>query len=257
VKPHGTTASAELDRPPVRRILVVEHEADAGAGLVGEGILLAGHEMVVVGPTAQREVPTTPAGFDGVVVLGGTPGPTDDHAAAWLPGVRRLIGACLDAETPYLGICLGAQLLAVVAGGVVARAANGPELGLGDLRLTAAAAEDPLLGGLPTEVSGLQWHFLEVAELPQGSTTLCSSDRCLNQAFRVGAHAWGMQFHLEATAATAEAWTLDDSDLGSLGLRGEQIVADVRAREADLRAWWSQLTARWLGVVEQVASARP
>jgi GMP synthase-like glutamine amidotransferase len=256
VRPGSAAASPQLDRSSARRILVVEHEADAGAGLVGEGILRAGHELVVVGPAAQREVPATPAGFDGVVVLGGTPGPTDDHAAAWLPAVRRLIRACLDAETPYLGICLGAQLLAVVAGGIVARAARGPELGLGELRLTAAAAEDPLLGGLPTEVSSLQWHFLEVADLPQGSTTLCSSDRCLNQAFRVGAHAWGMQFHLEATAATAEAWTLDDSDLGGLGLSGEQIVADVRAREADLRAWWSQLTDRWLGIVEQVGSAR-
>lgn len=238
-----------------RRILVVEHEENAGAGLVGERILLAGHEVVTVGPAARREVPLTPTGFDGVVVLGGTPGPTDDHAADWLPRVRRLIGACLEAETPYLGVCLGAQLLAVVAGGRVAVAERGPELGLGELRLAAGAATDPLLGGLPAELSSVQWHFLEVAELPPGSATLCSSDRCPNQAFRVGAHAWGLQFHLEASTATAQEWALEEAELADLGLSGESIVAAVRARETDLRRWWSQVSDRWLGVVDRVASA--
>jgi GMP synthase-like glutamine amidotransferase len=235
---------------------VVEHEENAGAGLVGERIVHAGHELVVVGPAARREVPLDPTGFDGVVVLGGTPGPTDDHAADWLPRVRRLIEACLAAQTPYLGVCLGAQLLAVVAGGRVAVAERGPELGLGELRLTAGAAADPLLGGLPAELSSVQWHFLEVTELPPGSTTLCSSQRCRNQAFRVGAHAWGLQFHLEASTATAEAWTLEEAELAELarlGLSGESIVAAVRARETDLRLWWSQVSDRWLDVVEQAA----
>jgi len=240
-----------------RRILVVEHEEDAGAGLVGERIERAGHELVVVGPAARREVPLTPTGFDGVVVLGGTPGPTDDHAADWLPRVRQLVAACLAAETPFLGVCLGAQLLAVVAGGRVAVAERGPELGLGELRLTAGAAEDPLLGGLPAELSSVQWHFLEVTELPPGSATLCSSERCRNQAFRVGAHAWGLQFHLEASTATAAAWTLEEAELAGLGLSGESLVATVRARETDLRRWWSLVSDRWLGVVEEAAEARP
>jgi GMP synthase-like glutamine amidotransferase len=238
-----------------RRILVVEHEENAGAGLVGERILRAGHELVTVGPAARREVPLTPSGYDGVVVLGGTPGPTDDHAAGWLPRVRQLIRACLDEGTPYLGVCLGAQLLAVVAGGRVA-VADRPELGLGELRLAAGAAEDPILGGLPTELSSVQWHFLEVAQLPPGSTTLCSSERCLNQAFRVGPRAWGLQFHLEASTATAQEWALEEAELSSLGLSGDAIVADVRAREGDLRRWWSQVSDRWLGVVEQSASQR-
>ena len=245
----------EAARGPARRILVVEHEENAGAGLVGERIHQAGLEQVTVGPAAGRDVPISPAGYDGVVVLGGTPGPTDDHAAAWLPQVRRLTKACLDEEVPYLGICLGAQLLAVVAGGTVAEARH-PEVGLGELRVTPAAIGDPLLGGLPAESASLQWHFLEVTELPPGSITMCSSDRCRNQAFRVGAHAWGLQFHLEATTATVEAWTLEDADLRRVGLQGEEIVVQVRAREPELRSWWSDLSDRWLGIVEQVAADR-
>ena len=63
-------------------ILVVEHEADAGIGLIGERILAAGVALEVVGPEVGRAIPTSAAGFDGVVVLGGTPGPTDDTVAA-------------------------------------------------------------------------------------------------------------------------------------------------------------------------------
>ena len=114
-----------------------------------------------------------------------------------------------------------------------------------------------MLGGLPAELSSVQWHFLEVTELPPGSATLCSSERCRNQAFRVGAHAWGLQFHLEASTATAEAWTLEEAELAGLGLSGESLVATVRARETDLRRWWSQVSDRWLGVVEEAAEARP
>ena len=140
------------------QVLVVEHEADAGAGLLGERFDAAGVPWTVVGPATGREVPTTCTGYDGVVVLGGTPGPTEDDAAAWLPRVRDLIADCLATTTPYLGVCLGAQLLAVVAGGTVSVARQGPELGVTPMRLTGHAADDPLLAGLPEELAALQWH---------------------------------------------------------------------------------------------------
>jgi hypothetical protein len=73
----------------------------------------------------------------------------------------------------------------------------------------------------------------------------------------VGAHAWGLQFHLEASTATAAAWTLEEAELAGLGLSGESLVATVRARETDLRRWWSLVSDRWLGVVEEAAEARP
>ncbi|WP_344294150.1 glutamine amidotransferase-related protein, partial [Agromyces neolithicus] len=111
------------------RVLIVEHESNAGIGLVGERIAAAGVDMVVVGPEAGGEVPESAAGFDGVVVLGGTPGPTDDDDAVWLPRVRALIADCLAREVPYLGICLGGQMLAVVAGGVVGPVRSGAEVG--------------------------------------------------------------------------------------------------------------------------------
>ncbi|WP_067880921.1 type 1 glutamine amidotransferase [Agromyces aureus] len=240
------------------RVLVVEHEANAGIGLVGERLEAAGIELLVVGPEAGGEVPETAQGVDGVIVLGGTPGPTDDDDAAWLPGVRALIGDCLDRELPFLGICLGAQLLAVVAGGVVGPARDTAEVGLHPLALTDEASEDPLLGGLGDDLAAMQWHFLEVLELPAGSQSLCRSDGCRNQAFRVGAAAWGVQFHLEALASTAEAWARDDSDdLAAVGLTRSAVVEPMRSAEPALRRTWSRVADRWGAIVlaERAADA--
>ena len=235
------------------RVLVVEHEANAGAGLVGERLTAAGIEWTVVGPAAGRDVPTSVEGYDGVVVLGGTPGPTDDDAATWLPQVRALIADCLARSTPYLGICLGAQLLAVVAGGRVTEARRGPEVGVTELSLTEEALGDPLLTGLPRTTRALQWHFLEVSRLPEGSTSMCSSDLCDNQAFRVGPHAWGLQFHLEALASTAAEWAAEGEELAALGIDPATLVADVRAAEPELRAWWSAVSDRWIALVVAAA----
>ena len=242
---------------PTLRVLVVEHERNAGAGLVGERLELAGVEVAVVGPSAGRDVPTTADGHDGVIVLGGTPGPTDDHAADWLPRVRALTEDCLRTTTPFLGICLGAQLLAVVAGGVVREAAQGPELGLTGMRFTDAVAGDPLLDGLPPTVTALQWHYLEVSDLPTGAVALCSSERCRNQAFRVGERAWGLQFHLEALAGTAEDWSAEGDELSALGIEPAALVGEVRAAEAQLRGWWSGVADRWIAVVADRAGTVP
>ncbi|WP_159701586.1 type 1 glutamine amidotransferase [Arthrobacter sp. 18067] len=231
------------------RVLIVEHEANAGVGIIGDRLHAAGIGMVIVGPETGREVPNAPDGFDGVVVLGGTPGPTDDETAVWLPRVRKLISACLDREVPLLGVCLGGQLLAVAAGGSVIRARY-PEIGLGELRLTDAAADDPLFGTLPPQPKALQWHFLEIIELPAGSVALATSERCTNQAFRLGRVAWGTQFHLEATTKTASDWARPDSDaLRLLGLTRPEVVDPMQRDEDELRTTWSTVADRWASVV--------
>jgi GMP synthase-like glutamine amidotransferase len=236
------------------RILVVEHEADAGIGLVGERIARAGAELAVVGPDTGRDVPRSVEGYDGVVVLGGSPSPTDE-SVTWFGDVRGLVRDCLDREVPLLGICLGAQLLGLVAGGRTDLVSGGPEIGVCTLRPTAAAQGDPLLGDLPAQTRSLQWHFYEVRELPPGSTSLVVSDRCVHQAFRVGRYAWALQFHLEALPYTVEAWSRgEDELLGASGLTGPGLVSQMREAEPELRATWSPVADRWLEVVDDRAA---
>lgn len=231
------------------RILVVEHEADAGIGLIGEQVRAAGAEMVVVGPETGREVPRTAEGYDGVVVLGGSPSPTDE-TPAWFPNVRALLADCLHREVPLLGICLGAQLLGIAAGGRTGRVRGGAEIGVHPLWRTDAASGDPLLGDLPKMTRSLQWHSFEVRDLPPGSVTLVSSERCVNQAFRVGSFAWACQFHLEALAATAAAWTVSNGDeLAGVELTAQELTAQMTAAEPELRATWAPVADRWLEIV--------
>lgn len=229
------------------RLLVVEHEDNAGIGLVGRCAGERGWVMDLVGPN-HRSVPEDATGYAGVVVLGGTPGPRDDAVAGWLPAVRTLVASCLDRSVPLLGICLGAQLLAVVAGGRVAPAASGPEIGVVEVGRTEAAAEDPLLRALPGDAPVLAWHHLEVVDLPPGSRSLAATAQCANQAFRVGPVAWGVQFHLEAGSATARAWARDE-ELAPLGRSADAIVAEVRAVETRMAEVWSAVARRWLDVV--------
>jgi GMP synthase-like glutamine amidotransferase len=247
-----TVTSSEADSR--LRILVVEHEADAGIGLVGERIGAARAQMVAVGPETGREVPRTAEGYDGVVVLGGSPSPTDE-TPDWFPNVRALLGHCLDREVPLLGICLGAQLLGLAAGGRTDRVPGGAEIGVPTLWRADAAAGDPLLGDLPATSRSLQWHSFEVRDLPPGSVALVRSERCAHQAFRVGRVAWGLQFHLEALAGTAVAWSAGFGDeLSAVGLTAEELTAQMRAAEPELRATWAPVADRWLAVV---AASRP
>lgn len=238
----------EGDRAP--RVLVVEHERTVPAGMLGERLQASGLSVETAGPDAGSPIPRLPDGYDGVVVLGGSMGPTDDDLAPWLPDVRALIAACLDAGTPLLAICLGAELLAHVAGGRVAPNANGPEVGLTPIRLLPAAADDALLAGVPPVAAAVQWHSLEVRALPAGAVLLAESDRCANQAFRLGDAAWGVQFHPEVLAGIAAGWAEQEfADLEALALDGDAVVGAVREAEPLLRDTWTGLADNWIAVV--------
>lgn len=233
------------------KLLVVEHEADAGLGLLGERFAEIGVETVIVGPDAGRPVPDSLDGYDGLIVLGGAMGPTDDGVAPWLPATRELLARAVEESVPTLGICLGAQLLATATGGHVRRIPGAPEVGLLSVELTEAAASDPLLGGFDhPELPVVQWHWLEADRLPDGAELLASSPACRNQAFRLGESAWGLQFHPEALGATAQAWTSVE-DITEDGLDPETVVGEVRRAEPELRGAWQTLADRFASVAQE------
>lgn len=237
------------------RVLVVEHQGNAGIGHFATSLTAQGVELHTVGPATTEDVPESLDGFDGLIVLGGSMGPTDDDAAPWLPGTRALLAESVERSVPTLGICLGAQLLATATGGAVRNMPGGPEVGLLPVGFDAAHAQDPLFGPLAgSTVPTVQWHWLEAAELPQGATVLASNEACRNQAFRLGTAAWGVQFHPEALSPTAEDWVVEEGDgLDELGLSGPDVVAEVRAAEDRLRRLWGGVAERFAGVVREAA----
>jgi GMP synthase-like glutamine amidotransferase len=236
----------------IPRILVVQHEQGTGPGYLGQVLAECGMDLDLLRPYRGDVLPHDLSGHHGLIVLGGTPDPYDDLATPWLPAVRALLAEALDREVPTLGICLGGEILAMLAGGKVRRAQHGVEVGVHRLVVTDAGRNDPLFAGLPDAVPAVEWHVEEIAALPPGSVALCSSERFPNQAFRVGPCAWGTQFHPEVLTAMATTWAEPDSaEIRLAGLTPELVVAGVAAAEAELKTAWGGLARRWATVVRE------
>lgn len=144
--------------------------------------------------------------YDALFVMGGPMDVWDIDRDPWLVAEKAAIRrAVLELKMPYLGLCLGHQLLADATGGACRKMAT-PEIGLLPVTATGAGAEDPLLAGVAQPMQALQWHTVEVAALPPEAVAIASSPASAVQGLRVGRHAWGLQGHLEVTETTVQEW---------------------------------------------------
>lgn len=234
-------------------LLVLEPSATDPLGPLGSWLVGAGAELRVLRPYAGDPVPTGLIGVDGLVCLGGEMGAGDDEAHPWLPTVRGLLATAVAERVPVLGICLGAQLLALACGGSVALMAKGPEVGVRLVAKRDAAASDPLLAELPFTPDVVQFHSDEVSRLPAGATVLAVSPHCVNQAFRVGPSAWGLQFHVETTPELLRAWMDEDPAAAALVPRSQHPSSprspDVLAQaHVDLAEIWEPVARRFVAL---------
>lgn len=147
-----------------------------------------------------------PSRLSGVIVLGGDMGVHQTESFPYLDRVRAFMGRALEAGTPLLGICLGGQLLAQVAGGTVASPSHHGEKGICRVSLTEAGASDPLFSGVPNPFVTFQLHDDSFTP-PPAATLLARSEACPAQAFRLGATGYGVQFHPEVDRAIVGCWS--------------------------------------------------
>ncbi|MEE1799757.1 methyltransferase domain-containing protein [Streptomyces sp. JV176] len=185
-------------------VLVVQHARGEGPYAIGEALAAAGLPVRLCRVWAGDPLPESLAGVEALVVMGGPAAAYRDDGFPTRRAELALLRRALAAEVPVLGVCLGAQLLAVAAGGT-AHPGAGPQVGWGDVRTSPAAARDPLLAGTPERLRVLHWHG-DTMTLPAGAVPLASCERYPVQAFRVGGAAWGLQFHLEADKAAVDAF---------------------------------------------------
>jgi GMP synthase (glutamine-hydrolysing) len=182
------------------RLLVVEHQDDAGPGVFAEGV--AACDAHTWRP--DRGPPPPLDGLDAALVLGAAANVHEREEHPWIDADVGLVAELVGRGVPTLGVCLGAQLLAAAAGGSVRRS-EPPEIGWYDVGLEPAAAGDPVLGLMPRRFTSFQWHSYEAVP-PAGSTVLARSRSAL-QAFRLADRpAWGIQFHAEVSDADAARW---------------------------------------------------
>lgn len=192
--------------------------------------------------------------YDLLVVMGGPMDVWEEDEHPWLKPEKAAIRRWVrDLEKPYLGVCLGHQLLAVALGGEVARMER-PEVGLGFVELTPEGRADLLLSGLPDRLETFQWHGVEVTRAPRDAVTLAKNAACAIQAMRVGRHAYGMQFHCEITDATVADWERVPEYMASLvaalGREGAEGLRDVvTPRLAGFRETARRIEQNLAGVV--------
>ncbi|MFG2900022.1 type 1 glutamine amidotransferase [Streptomyces zaomyceticus] len=254
-------ADAHRTRPadgtaPAPAVLVVQHEEDAGPGLVGSHLVRTGLRLDVVRAWEGEPLPSDLCGHAGLLVLGGSVNCRADEAAPWLPEVRALVREAVAGETPLLGICLGGQIVAHALGGSVVVRPQGPEVGAVPLRRLPAVSDDPVFGEVPDGAVAAQWHWDEVDRLPSGAVPLLTGDDCPHQAFRVGRTAWAVQFHPEVDGDAVAEWAVADAELiREAGGDPGATVASVREAEPELRSVWGAVSEAWGAVVRARADA--
>jgi GMP synthase (glutamine-hydrolysing) len=231
-------------------LAVFQHEAATGLGRLGDLLRGLGVAYDLVW-TTDAYLPD-PQDYDGVLALGGSLGANDSR----LQPARRWIREAVGSEIPYLGICLGGQLLASALGAHVGR--GGAEVGMHSIFVTDAGGHDHLFRGLPRRVDVFGFHGDSFA-LPRGAVPLAGSLASTYQAFRYGASAYGLQFHPEVRAVDLGRWRHVRGYrqlLGESGREWSDLTAELGAAAGTLDELAAHLLERWVSVIADVSEAR-
>jgi GMP synthase (glutamine-hydrolysing) len=179
-----------------KRVLFIQHSDVDRPGLLGETLDGIGLPLDVIRPDLGQSVPGTLEAFSGLVLGGGPQGAYEQEKYPYLSSECALVRHAASIGKPVLGLCLGAQLMALALG---ARVQPGtPEIGFFEITLDPISCYDPLWRGMPAKFLATHWHG-DVFDIPPGGMRLASSALTPNQLFRYGHAFYGLQFHLEMT----------------------------------------------------------
>lgn len=226
-------------------ILTIIHKETTVPGLVGSKLSELGYRLDIRAPIFGDSLPDNLDNYAAALVFGGPQSMNDDEPylhkeIAWVQQV-------LAAKLPYLGICLGAQMLAKALGARVQRHDRALEE-IGYYSVYATEAGKSLF---PAQMKVYQWHK-EGFELPDGAVLLARGDDFPNQAFRWGDRTYAVQFHPEMTADMLDFWTTQGADLldaPNAQSRAEQLAGHAENSGAVDR-WLEAFLKNWLSVIK-------
>lgn len=224
------------------KVLIVLHGEHSSPGRIGQRLAARGFRLDVRKPRFGDPLPATMTGHAGAVVFGGPMSANDSDAF-----VRREIDwirVPLKEEKPFLGICLGAQMLARQCGARVAPHPGGL-VEVGYYPITPTACGNALL---PWPEHVYHWHG-EGFDLPAGANLLAAGEAFPHQAMQVGRAAYGIQFHPELTLAMVHRWTARASRMAqAAGARAVPThFRDRLTYDAAVLCWLERFLDLWIG----------
>lgn len=237
----------------LKPVLAIVHQEHSRTGRVGALIEEKGYRIDRCCPSLGEALPDNVKNYAGVVVYGGPMSANDDGTLAGIRAELDWLPRVLEAEVPFLGLCLGAQLMARVLGARVYLDPDG-YCEIGYTRIEPVAADHQVFSA-PMHV--YQWHR-EGFDVPAGATLLAKGERFPNQAYRYGRCAYGFQFHPEVTLEMKEIWTVKAAE--RLKLPGaqprEEHLSKHPVYDPPLAAWTTTFLDVWLagGQIEAAAA---
>jgi GMP synthase (glutamine-hydrolysing) len=231
------------------KIFVLQHHHAENLGSIADALEDAALAWQYVRVFDDQPIPQDIRGAGGLIVMGGSETVYQLDRYPYLRDEIRLIESALKENKPFLGVCLGSQLLAATLGATVRRGES-REIGWYPVRLSDAAKEDRLLRGLPAEFVPAHWHS-DVFDLPAGAIALASSEKTTLQAFRYGDQAYGILFHPEMTLEILEALVTEFREgLKRVGIDGDAILAQAPAYLPQLAEIGAAIFSRWARPIE-------
>ncbi len=238
------------------KILVLQHAGVEHPGIFRKFLKEDGHEWYAIHLDQGEALPPI-EDYDGLWVLGGPMDVWEEQKYPWLVEEKKYIQQAVEEKgVPFLGLCLGHQLLAEALGGKCGLS-DTPEIGVLDISITEDGAETTLLDGLPEKFSALQWHSAEIKQMPAGAKCLATSNDCAVQAMSWGPRAYSLQFHIEVEDDTVEEWDKIpeynkalNTALGKTG--ADQLKAEVYEKTKEFEILAERLYMNWLQTCARV-----
>ena len=189
-------------------ILVLQHINIEDPGYIKDLMIKDGVNITTVELDEGEKIPNNLNFFDGMLCMGGPMDTWMEKDFPWLIEEKKKIKEfVVELNKPYLGFCLGCQLLGEAIGGKVVKT-NNPEIGMLDVNFLDEKKKDILFADFPPKITSLQWHSYEVQELEKNKdvTLIASSKETKYQIFRYKNNAYGIQFHIEIKDTTVNDW---------------------------------------------------
>lgn len=244
------------------RLIVFQHDDHWGLGSFAELLPVGDASWSTVQLHIGEPVPADLAPYDAMVVLGGPMNVWQSDLHPWLRHEIEAISMFVQGmKRPFLGICLGHQLLSVALGGTVGEM-KAPEIGVRTVSLTSHGMDDKILSRLGPSFPTFQWHHAQVTQVPADCTILAGTDLCMPQVIRWGDKAYGLQFHAEISAGTIASCQTVEAYAHALektiGVAGrERFVGDASEHLPRFRHVAERVVEGFLEIVSDSRRDRP